>query len=41
MTYSFNNNEKPNKKTDNQEYFKIRKSIKKESFKLKNLTNII
>ena len=34
MTYSFNNNEKPNKITDNQEYFKIRKNIKKESFQI-------
>ena len=35
MTYSFNNNEKPNKITDNQEYFKIKKNIKKESFQIK------
>ena len=34
MTYSFNNNEKPNKITDNQEYFKIKKNIKKESFQI-------
>ena len=34
MTYSFNNNEKPNKITDNQEYFKIKKNIGEESFQI-------